>query len=821
METMTHQPSDELTSGHEPDGYPIRFGFGGRLLAAFGIVAVMTIAAGLVAWLGFAALSNAIDRIQVQHLPAITVAAEFAEKGGAIMSTAPQLIVARTENRRVQVWSELRMLLQQLRQLTRETPAIDHQPETGARLHHLISEIDDNLVALDDQVRQRFVLEELLADLTDRLRWVHTDFLDEIEPMVDDARFNLSSAMERIETARDAAETKRYLAILHEETSRQEAMLKINASGNLAVGLLVRGSSAPDDQTLDDTIHFHGEVAARLQNDLTHLADVASGISLQQICREIVAYGHGEKGLFAIRKRQLEVLRQARQLLERNRNLVVQLKAVIASRVKSAQAVSLAAVKDSNALVRRGKLTLVAAMAASLLVAVIVGWFYVGRNLVARILALSQSMRAIARGDLKARIPTGGRDEISVMADALLVFRDTAVAVEEANAQAIIDNARAGLLTTDESGRIEFFNPTAMALFGYNQDRNPARELNELIVADRRHVIAAFFQSSRIQSKEKVLILETAGRRSDGTTFPMELAVCAFHQRRQKKFLVTIYDATERKQTQDELERRVRERTADLHRAIEQLQQEIVERRHAEAVLKEAQADLVQAAKLAALGQMAAGIAHELNQPLAALRSYIHNVGRLIDLQRSDEAGEVLTRMTLLTERMADISKYLKNLARRPSERTRFVDLKRAVHNSLALFESRCRKEGVRLHLDLPDGQCLVFGEEVRLEQVCVNLISNALDAMDGSPIRKLIIAVVQDAAQKRVKLAVSDTGEGIAPENMERIFDPFYTTKEVGRGLGLGLSISYNIIKDWGGDIRAESGEGEGTAFVLNLKTE
>jgi C4-dicarboxylate-specific signal transduction histidine kinase len=91
---------------------------------------------------------------------------------------------------------------------------------------------------------------------------------------------------------------------------------------------------------------------------------------------------------------------------------------------------------------------------------------------------------------------------------------------------------------------------------------------------------------------------------------------------------------------------------------------------------------------------------------------------------------------------------------------------------------------------------------------------------MGESPIRELIIAAVRDAEQKRVALTISDTGEGIAPENMERIFDPFFTTKEVGRGLGLGLSISYNIIKDWGGDIRAESGEGQGTAFVLNLKT-
>jgi signal transduction histidine kinase len=111
-----------------------------------------------------------------------------------------------------------------------------------------------------------------------------------------------------------------------------------------------------------------------------------------------------------------------------------------------------------------------------------------------------------------------------------------------------------------------------------------------------------------------------------------------------------------------------------------------------------------------------------------------------------------------------------------------------------------------------------VFGEEVRLEQVCVNLISNALDAMGESPIRELIIAAVRDAEQKRVALTISDTGEGIAPENMERIFDPFFTTKEVGQGTGLGLSVSYSITEKHNGRIEVESVPGEGSTFTLLL---
>lgn len=795
----------------------IRFGFGGRLLLAFGVVAASTVAAGLLAWIAFVSVSNAIQRIQDQNLPAITLSAELAEKGAAVVATAPQLIAAQTENERERVWDELQLLLAEMSDLTPYSTGSPPHEEKAQQLKELLEQIAANLVALDLQVKKRFVLAELLAERTDRLRWIHADFLDEIDPMVVDARFNLESALERIDAAGTNDQMIRLLEVLREETRKQEALLKVNASGNLAVGLLVRGSSAPDGETLNDTIHFHGEVSSLLQSDLTHLENLTSSISLRQICLEILSFGQGNAGLFAIRRNQLDGDAEARLLLDRNRELVGKLKAGIASRVREARADSLVAIETSNALVGRGKLMLSGAMTASLAVAVLVGWFYVGRNLVVRVTALSDSMRAIAGGDLTAAIPTGGRDEISVMADALLVFRDTAVAVEEANTQAIIDNAQAGLLTTDAGGEIAFFNPTAMALFGYGRETEPAGNITELIAGGGRSVVADFFQAAVNDDGGALLTVETVGKRRDGTEFPMDMTVRAFMQRRQKKFIVTIHDVTERKHAQDILEARVKERTADLRSAVEQLQREIAERRHAEAVLKKAQAELVQAAKLAALGQLAAGIAHELNQPLTAIRSYTHNAGRLIDMGRAGDAVEILERITLLTQRMADISKHLKNLARRPSPEISSINLKTALENALALFGGRMQREQVVVAVDIPDEGMTVLGEEVRMEQVFINLISNALDAMQTVSRGKLTISAARQKGH-RVRITVSDTGCGMTPEELEQIFDPFYTTKEVDRGLGLGLTIAYNIVKDWNGSLKASSRSGQGAAFELIL---
>lgn len=264
------------------------------------------------------------------------------------------------------------------------------------------------------------------------------------------------------------------------------------------------------------------------------------------------------------------------------------------------------------------------------------------------------------------------------------------------------------------------------------------------------------------------------------------------------------------------LERRVSERTAALTEANRALRREIDERIAAEEALKRAQDELIQAGKLSALGQMSAGISHELNQPLMAISSFAENGAAFLKRDKPDKAAENFVRISDLSRRMGRIIRNLRSFARQEVQPVRPVDLVGVVESVLELARGRLKREQVDLVWTAPGEPVLVRGGEVRLQQVVMNLISNAIDAMEGQPERRLELAL--DRAES-VRLLVTDTGPGIAAP--DRIFDPFYTTKEVGRseGMGLGLSISYGIVQGFGGHIRGSNREHGGAVFVLELE--
>lgn len=265
-----------------------------------------------------------------------------------------------------------------------------------------------------------------------------------------------------------------------------------------------------------------------------------------------------------------------------------------------------------------------------------------------------------------------------------------------------------------------------------------------------------------------------------------------------------------------ELEHRVEERTADLVEANVHLEREIAEREAAEAELRQAQDDLIQAGKLAALGQMSAALSHEFNQPLAAIRSYADNAQLLIERNREAEAAGNLKLIKDLTARMAEISKHLMTFARKPRSELRPVVLAEVLDDTLDFLRIRLERSGAEVTLQQPDRPLTVLAGRVRLQSVILNLISNALDAMQGRPAPRLEITVAE--AGERVSIALRDHGPGIPDGQLGRIFDPFFTTKEVGEGLGLGLSISYNIMKDFDGTLRAENHPEGGAVFIIEL---
>lgn len=296
--------------------------------------------------------------------------------------------------------------------------------------------------------------------------------------------------------------------------------------------------------------------------------------------------------------------------------------------------------------------------------------------------------------------------------------------------------------------------------------------------------------------------------------FALLLVLYLYQRRRAVQESLAAKEALE--SAHDELERKVADRTADLLTANEQLSREVAERHRAEEVLSEAQQELVQAGKMAVLGQMAAGITHELNQPLAALRTISDNTQYFLSQLRIEEAQKNLGLISQLTERMGRITGQLKVFARKSPPQLGRVSVRLALANALFLLERRIRDEQVSLSQTLSDRDVAVKGDGNRLEQVLVNLLVNALDAMRAAPVRQLEIVVREYGS--RVLIEVSDCGPGIAREVLPRLFEPFVTTKEPRAGLGLGLAISAGIVREFGGTLVAANKPEGGARFTIDL---
>lgn len=267
----------------------------------------------------------------------------------------------------------------------------------------------------------------------------------------------------------------------------------------------------------------------------------------------------------------------------------------------------------------------------------------------------------------------------------------------------------------------------------------------------------------------------------------------------------------------DELERKVALRTDALSQANIHLQTEIAERRKAEEILKATLDDLAHTGKLAALGQMAAGITHELNQPLAALRTLSANTIVFLGRGAQAQVESNLQLICQLTDRMGKITAQLKKFARKSAMQLSQVQVGAAIEDALFLLDQRLRDEHIELEKILSDSGLQALCDANRLEQVIVNLVSNAIDAVREAPLRRLRIAA--HGTREWVTIEVHDSGAGIPEEVQPHLFEPFFTTKEQGAGLGLGLAISAGIVRDFGGTLRAGTSELGGALFALQLK--
>lgn len=390
-----------------------------------------------------------------------------------------------------------------------------------------------------------------------------------------------------------------------------------------------------------------------------------------------------------------------------------------------------------------------------------------------------------------------------------------ALEASEQRVRAIIDNTQAGLITLDDQGRIESLNLMAEKLFGYDEQEVRNRYFSKFLSQNDRALCWQHLTAPD-SDRQQELYTEAQGLRKDGSEFPIELIIGHMDYGVVKRFIVTIHDITQRKQYEEELKRarellehRVAARTEDLTNANLKLRDEVAKHENT-------QNELIQTAKLAVLGQMSAGINHELNQPLTAIRTYADNAKAFMELGKTEPVEKNLNEISGLTERMAKIIHPLKEFSRKTTGGVEPVCLKNVHDGAMSIMYGRLSKADAEVNWPSGLERVYVLGDTVRLEQVLVNLISNALQAMENQS--KPVVDISLSEQNQQISLNVRDFGPGIPSQELNRVFEPFYTTKKAGQGLGLGLSISHRIIESMGGELAVSNHAQGGAVFRICL---
>jgi len=309
-----------------------------------------------------------------------------------------------------------------------------------------------------------------------------------------------------------------------------------------------------------------------------------------------------------------------------------------------------------------------------------------------------------------------------------------------------------------------------------------------------------------------------AGMQSAGVMLLLLLVAAAaagVHYQRSRRMEERSAAQQALKQAADDLDLKIELRTQELLSANAQLAAKYDKLQQTENLLRTTRNEMVQAGKLAMLGQMAAGITHELNQPLTAIRAFADNASTYLSRGQTTQADANLRHISAASARMGNIVGQLKGFARKSPEAVAVVKVNQAIQDAALLLDSEFVRHGVQLQLHLPHSYH-VLGDTVRIEQVLINLLRNALDAVEQAP--EKTVRVVLEADTQQVRIRILDSGSGLPQEVVKHLFEPFFTTKATGHGLGLGLAISSSIVQAMNGHLEARNNPDCGAEFVVTI---
>nr|WP_249128496.1 sensor protein FixL [Bradyrhizobium lablabi] len=365
---------------------------------------------------------------------------------------------------------------------------------------------------------------------------------------------------------------------------------------------------------------------------------------------------------------------------------------------------------------------------------------------------------------------------------------EEALRIRETHLRSILETIPDAMIVIDRRGVMQFFSNAAERQFGYAAEEAIGQNVSILMPEPDRTLHDSYLERYLLSGERRIIGIGriVTGKRKDGTTFPMHLSVGEMRSGGEPYFTGFVRDLTEQQQTQ--------------HR------------------LQELQSELVHISRLSAMGEMASALAHELNQPLAAISNYMKGSRRLLSASNDPNRERIESAMDRAAEqaqRAGQIIRRLRDFVARGESEKRIESIAKLIEESGALGLTGAREQGVNLQFELDRKHDLVLVDRVQIQQVLVNLFRNALEAMASSPQRRLV-ASTRVVADDMVEISVADTGSGFAEGVESNLFQTFFTTKEA--GMGVGLSISRSIVEAHGGKMWAESNSSGGATFRFTL---
>lgn len=359
----------------------------------------------------------------------------------------------------------------------------------------------------------------------------------------------------------------------------------------------------------------------------------------------------------------------------------------------------------------------------------------------------------------------------------------------EAHLRSILETVPDGMIVIDERGLIQSFSAAAERIFGYAAHEVCGRNVSMLMPSPHREHHDEYIQRYLRTGERRIVGIGrvVAGQRKDGGTFPIELAVGEVSHGGRRLFTGFVRDITERQQTRQRLQ--------------------------------ELQAELSHVSRVTEMGQMASALAHEVNQPLTAASNYLQAARRLEardDPARAEQLVQAVGLAAAQVERASQILRRLRAFIKKGEPEQQSEDIAKLIEEAIAIALVGARERGIAVHLRSAPGLPPVYVDKIQIQQVTVNLVRNAVEAMEGSPRRELTIEALRAPGEDQVVVRIKDTGPGVPPEIVDRLFRPFVTTKS--QGMGVGLSICRSIVEGHGGRLVVQANPEGGAIFSFTL---